>query len=427
MISIAELYQIYSQHPQVFTDSRNIKKDGIYFALKGEHFDGNDFALSCINNGAAFAVVDNPHLAPHEKLIQVDDCLICLQQLAKYHRQQFNIPFIAITGSNGKTTTKELTAAVLQTQYKTSFTQGNLNNHIGIPLTILAIPKNIEIAIIEMGANHQKEIEGYCSIAQPNYGIITNCGKAHMEGFGGVLGIRKGKGELFDYLALNKGTIFINGQESYLLEMAANHIHKIIYNTKNSHYQLKVLSQDPFLKVAINMNEIEFDIQSQLVGEYNAANIMTAATIGNFFGISNQNIQSAIEHYCPNNHRSQLIEWHENIVILDAYNANPSSMELAIKHFSKQHYKDKILFLGAMKELGEYSRIEHQKLIDFINQFSWNLVCLVGNEFNGIEHSYHHFQHVEDLIKDLPNFNLKDKAILIKGSRSTHMELIIKN
>lgn len=427
MLAIAELYQIYQQHPLVFTDSRKIIENGIYVALKGEHFDGNDFALDCLHNGAAFAVVDNPNLPYHPKLIQVKDSLLCLQELATYHRQQFNIPFIAITGSNGKTTTKELTAAVLQTQFNISFTQGNLNNHIGIPLTILTIPNNIDIAIIEMGANHQNEIAGYCTIAQPTHGIITNCGKAHLEGFGGILGIRKGKGELYNYLAENNGIIFINGKETYLLEMALANKNKIMYNTNTSDFYLHVINQEPFLKVALNLNSSEFEIQSQLVGEYNAANIITAATLGSFFGIENKNIKHAIENYCPNNNRSQLIDWKNNKVILDAYNANPSSMELAIIHFSKQKYKEKVLLLGAMKELGEYSIEEHQKLVDLIKQFSWNLVCLVGAEFNHVQHPFKHFQHVQDLILDLPNLHLTEKAILIKGSRSTNMELIIKH
>ncbi len=426
--SIEELYKIYSAHPSVVTDTRKLKLGDLYFALKGPNFNGNLFALAALEAGASYAIVDEaiPNSeAIQDQIIVVDDVLTSLQALAKYHRQQFTIPFLAITGSNGKTTTKELVFVVLASHFKTYTTQGNLNNHIGVPLTILSIPKDAEIAVIEMGANHQKEIESYCSYTLPTHGMITNCGKAHLEGFGGVEGVKKGKGELYDFLRANNGTVFLMEDYDYLQQMAAGISHLIGYGQNNGQIQGDAIDQDGMLKVQLKKGiEIE-SIQTHLVGNYNLPNVLAAVTIGQFFKVPNDKIKAAIENYNPTNSRSQLLTWKNNEVILDAYNANPSSMKLAVENFAKLNKENKIVCVGGMRELGEDTLKEHQILIDQLKQNQWKQVILVGSEFKTCTHSYLYFDTVLEAKAWLHAQQYTGHALLIKGSRGIQMEQLI--
>ena len=340
-MQLEELYTIYKQYPSVQTDTRKLKVGDIFFALKGDNFNGNAFAKQAIETGAAYAVIDEAAFEIPGKTILVNDVLIALQQLAKHHRKQFTIPFIAITGSNGKTTTKELIYTVLSSTFITYATEGNFNNHIGVPLTLLKIKEDAEIAIIEMGANHLKEIESYCEYAQPSHGLITNCGKAHLEGFGSIEGVRKGKGELYDYLRSNNGTAFVMWDYDYLREMSNGITTIIKYGTAGADIEGQVVTGEHFLEVAFTKGLNVAPIKTQLVGDYNLPNVLAAAITGKFFNIPDAIIKKAIEKYIPSNSRSQLIEKATNKIILDAYNANPSSMKLAIENFAKLHTADK--------------------------------------------------------------------------------------
>src|SRR6201996_8479208 len=335
MVSIEQLYEIYLRHPSVQTDTRLLKQGDIFFALKGPNFNGNTFAPKALELGAAYAVIDEKPATPNDKLLLVGDVLTSLQDLALHHRKQFDIPFIAITGSNGKTTTKELVHAVLAAQYITYTTKGNLNNHIGIPLTILSVRRDAEFAVIEMGANHQKEIEGYCRYTLPTHGIITNIGRAHLEGFGGPEGVKKGKGELYDHLRDHGGTAFVLRDSDDLRQMSRGIPHVITYGTGDADVVGRVApsTAGTFLNVEITHGATTGVIHTQLVGDYNLPNILVAVTVAKHFGVSDAKIRKAIEQYTPSNSRSQLIEQNGNHIILDAYNANPSSMRAAIENF----------------------------------------------------------------------------------------------
>lgn len=424
-MNIEQLYKIYLQYPSVETDTRKLKQGDIFFALKGPSFNGNVFALKALEAGAAFAVVDDAAFAVNEKIILVDDALDTLQALAKYHRQQFSIPFLAITGSNGKTTTKELINAVLSTGYKTYTTEGNLNNHIGVPLTILKIKKDAAIAVIEMGANHQQEIASYCAYTMPTHGIITNAGKAHLEGFGGAEGVKKGKGELYDYLQAHQGTAFVMWDYDYLRKMSEKIPGIFTYGTQNATVTGHAVKSEPFLEVKFT-NGIEEIIHSQLVGDYNLPNILSAAAVGVYFKIPGSKIKTAIEAYSPSNSRSQLIKKDSNTIILDAYNANPSSMKAAIDNFAKLPAENKILMLGGMAELGEESLEEHKKIIALINQYEWQHVVLAGGDFLKIDHPYTQFQNALQAKDWFIGQQLKHATVLIKGSRSMQMERILQ-
>jgi UDP-N-acetylmuramoyl-tripeptide--D-alanyl-D-alanine ligase len=392
-MNIEEIYTIFQQYPSIQTDTRKLKAGDIYVALKGPNFNGNHFSLKALEAGAAYAIIDEMQSQSDlqaaesavtgitKRLLLVDDVLTTLQQLAKHHRQQFNIPFIAITGSNGKTTSKELIFAVLSSHFKTYTTQGNLNNHIGVPLTLLSVQPDAEMAVIEMGANHQKEIESYCTYTLPSHGVITNCGKAHLEGFGGVEGVRKGKGELYQFLREQHGTAFIYADYDYLQPMSAGIENIVQYGISKGLVQGRIKAAEPFLSVEITAGLAPTLINSQLVGDYNLPNILCAVTIGKYFGVPDQKIITAIENYAPSNSRSQLIKQGTNQIILDAYNANPSSMKVAIENFARIHAKRKILMLGAMKELGEDSVAEHQALIEQIIALGFTEVVLVGGDF----------------------------------------------
>ncbi|MBM3416884.1 MAG: UDP-N-acetylmuramoyl-tripeptide--D-alanyl-D-alanine ligase [Bacteroidetes bacterium] len=428
-----ELYKIFLAHPSLQTDSRKLNSGDIFFALKGDLFNGNTFARQAIEAGAAYAVIDEPQYEIPGKTILVKNTLNSLQQLAKYHRRQFNalpagrqVPFLAITGSNGKTTTKELIHAILSTTFKTYTTEGNLNNHIGIPLTILKIKEDAQIAVIEMGANHQKEIASYCAYTMPTHGLITNCGKAHLEGFGGVEGVRKGKGELFDYLRSYNGTAFIMQDYAYLQEMSGGIAHILRYGTKHADIEGCVLKNEPFLEVEINKGVNIPSIKTQLVGDYNFPNVLAAVAVGNYFKVPAEKIKMAIENYTPSNSRSQLIERGTNKIILDAYNANPSSMKLAIENFANLRAENKVLMLGGMAELGSESIDEHKAMIDLIKQHSWKAVVLVGSDFIHIPHPFISLENSAEAKEWLQAQRFENTHLLVKGSRSMQMEKVLE-
>ncbi len=424
-MELPELYKIYLQHPQIETDTRKLQPGVIYFALSGPNFDGNTFAAEALAKGAAYVVMDNPALATDARCIVVPDVLQTLQQLAKYHRQQFSIPFIAITGSNGKTTTKELIAAVLGKKYVTYATAGNLNNHIGVPLTLLKIKADAGMAIIEMGANHQKEIASYCEIALPDYGLITNCGKAHIEGFGGIEGVRKGKGELFDFLRANGGLVFRNTGLEYLDSMAKGIASQVTYGTDNATYLGCPVMDGVFLKVELGGNE-ETTINTNLVGEYNFPNVLAAVAVGRHFGVPVADIKAAIEAYNPDNSRSQYLQKGSNTFIMDAYNANPTSMRAAILNFANAALPNKALWIGGMKEMGTAEQEEHQQLVALIASYTWQSVILVGKEFKGLQGSYLWFETSAEAAAFIHTHPPQNSSILVKGSRGSKMELMVR-
>jgi UDP-N-acetylmuramoyl-tripeptide--D-alanyl-D-alanine ligase len=422
-LNTEDLYEIYLRHSTVQTDTRKLREGDLFFALKGPNFNGNSFAEKALEAGAAYAVIDEEAYRTHERMILVSDSLEALQMLARHHRDQFQIPFIAITGSNGKTTTKELIRTVLSATYTTLATEGNLNNHIGIPLTLLGIRSGVEMAVIEMGANHQHEIEGYCRIVRPTHGIITNAGKAHLEGFGGIEGVRKGKGELFDHLRAHGGTAFICGDFDYFREMSRGIGAVQWYGTgQDNDLRGKVTGADPFLSVETNYTG---KISTRLIGDYNLYNILAAVTVGRYFKVPAPAVAAAIASYQPQNARSQFIKSGDNDFIVDAYNANPSSMQAAIANFASLAAPHKVLMLGAMMELGDQSIAEHQKLIEVIGQYPWDEVVLVGGDFARVSHPY---QYLEDALcakKWLADQHFKGATILIKGSRRIAMEKIL--
>lgn len=423
-MDIKDLYSLYLQYSSVKIDTRKIISGDIFFALKGYNFNGNHFAQKALDAGASFVVVDEDLNFSDNKIIKTADVLLTLQQLAKYHREQFNNPFIAITGSNGKTTTKELVHQVLSSSYKTYTTEGNLNNHIGIPLTILKIKSDVEIAVIEMGANHLNEIAAYCMYAQPTHGLITNLGKAHLEGFGGIEGVRKGKGELFDYLRQNNGTAFVNCDDDFIKKMSDGIKNIVTYGSTDGAVNGKALRNASFLEVEPNKNMGL--IKTQLVGEYNLLNVLAAITIGKYFKVADEKIKAAIENYSPSNSRSQLIKKDDNTIVLDAYNANPGSMKAAVKNFAEMPGDNKILLLGAMMELGMESKKEHDDLIKFIDNYQWKKVVLVGDNFKSLKHSYLHFDNALQAKDWLKNQHFKNVQLLIKGSRSMQMEKVLE-
>ncbi|MBA3673565.1 MAG: UDP-N-acetylmuramoyl-tripeptide--D-alanyl-D-alanine ligase [Chitinophagaceae bacterium] len=426
-MDIKELYKLYLQHPSIKTDTRKLKEGDLFFALKGPNFNGNHFAIQALNAGAAYVIADENLSFSDDRIIRIPDVLLTLQQLAKHHREQFNnIPFVAITGSNGKTTTKELVHQVLSASYKTYTTEGNLNNHIGIPLTILKIKKDAEMAVIEMGANHQKEIEGYCSYAMPTHGLITNCGKAHLEGFGSEEGVRKGKGELFEFLKEHNGIAFVNGDDNYIKEMSTGIKNIITYGTLQGFITGRAVSNSSLLEVEVIKGTDISSIKTQLVGQYNLLNVLAAVAIGKHFNIADEKIKAAIENYTPSNSRSQLITMGTNKIILDAYNANPASMKAAIENFAQMPGTNKILLIGSMMELGNESKKEHEALIRLIEKYKWSNVILVGNNFKNIRHSYFYFDDASKAKAWLNNQQLQNSQILIKGSRSMEMEKILE-
>ena len=428
-MEISELYSLFSQCNGVSTDTRNITTNSIFFALKGEHFNANDFALQAIEKGASYCVVDNKELLKlnNNKLIVVNDVLKTLQDLAAFHRYHIGLPIIALTGSNGKTTSKELLDAVLRKKYNTIATIGNLNNHIGVPLTLLRITEETDIAIIEMGANHQKEIEQLCEIAQPDFGFITNFGKAHLEGFGGIEGVIKGKSEMYNYLLKNDKTAFVNFDDTIQSEKTGN-IKRYGFSLKNNllaNIQITEPSAKPMASLKVN-NSL---ISSQLTGLYNLSNIAFAVTIGLYFNISLEEIKEAIENYMPENNRSQWISISNKKILLDAYNANPSSMLVAIDNFKQLEGTDKLMILGDMFELGSDSNKEHTLVINEAIQSGIETI-FIGNHFykNKSDHYFLTFhKDIEDFFKEIEINTISKSLILIKGSRGMALERTIKH
>ncbi|WP_405565532.1 UDP-N-acetylmuramoyl-tripeptide--D-alanyl-D-alanine ligase [Polaribacter sp. Asnod6-C07] len=415
-MQISTLYQIYSEHFLVDTDTRNIRENTIFFALKGDNFNGNEFAEKALTLGANYAIVDEIEYKTQENIILVDDVLKTLQKLANYHRVQLNIPVIGLTGSNGKTTTKELINTVLNRKYNTIATKGNLNNHIGVPLTLLSITPEHELAIVEMGANHQKEIEFLCTICEPDLGYITNFGKAHLEGFGSIEGVIKGKSELYTYLQENNKMALVNPEDEIQVQKTKN-IESLFF-PKND---LKFIDANPFVKLSYNNTIIE----SNLIGKYNYANIAAAITLAEYFKVYKSEIKEAIESYTPTNNRSQIIEIKTNKIILDAYNANPSSMKVALENFASLKDENKVIILGDMFELGSDSLKEHQNIVDLSSALDINNQFFIGENFLQTSTTHQQFKTFEDFKVYLKNNPLEKQSILIKGSRGMRLERVL--
>ncbi len=431
MISIEELYLLYLKNPHVSTDSRAIKAGSIFFALKGPNFNGNTYAETALQQGATFCVIDDAKYKKDERFLLVENVLETLQELAHFHRMQLNIPFLAITGSNGKTTTKELIRAVLSKKFRVFATEGNLNNHIGVPLTLLSIGSEIEFAVIEMGANHVGEIDSYCRIAEPDYGLITNVGMAHLEGFGGFEGVKKGKGELYQWIDQHGKIIFLNGDNGQLGMMAAKiHPRKFIHYGTNLAFETSgVLKRtQPFLEVIWRSGDQLGHHISHLIGEYNFENILSAIAVGNYFGVDAHLINSAIASYVPGNSRSQLLKKGTNTIILDAYNANPTSMEAALKNFALVPDSQKVICLGDMAELGEESDNEHLRIVERLMEIPYQQLILVGKYFGKLSGQLpcEHFMDAEAAAAWIKGHPISGKTILIKGSRSAKMEKILE-
>ena len=434
MMDIQDLYQLFLTHPSVCTDTRKITPDCIFFALKGDTYNANEFALQALGGGAAYAVIDDPNYKADDRCLVVENVLDTLQKLATHHRRQLKIPFIGITGSNGKTTSKELINSVLSQRYKTYATKGNLNNHIGVPLTLLSISADIEIAIVEMGANHQKEIECLCSISQPTHGLITNVGKAHLEGFGGFEGVKIGKGELYQDLARSGGVVFLNRDNNHLVGMSrkANVQNTVCYGRGADCYvngQLE--SSDPFLTVSWKRELIEMDAspqlaKSNLTGTYNLENVLAAICLGSFFELTPEEINTGIAAYQPANNRSQISKTEKNTLICDFYNANPSSMAVALDNLNSVRGETKAIILGDMFELGDESAAEHKAVFEKAMSVDAGRRIFIGKEFHklsGVEKA-EFYSSTQDALEALKKNPLKDYTILVKGSRSMKLETL---
>ncbi|MFT4673201.1 MAG: UDP-N-acetylmuramoyl-tripeptide--D-alanyl-D-alanine ligase [Saprospiraceae bacterium] len=425
-MKLETLYSYFLKSSGICTDTRKIKKNCLFIALKGDTFNGNEFAQEALNQGAFKVLIDDiSHHKNTGETILCQNSLAMMQKLATHHRQQLNIPIIALTGSNGKTTTKEIIYSVLSKKFKTTATLGNLNNHIGVPLTLLSMTQDTQMGIIEMGANHKKEIEGLCQIAEPNYGYITNFGKAHLEGFGSIEGVIEGKSELYTYLTNQKGSLFYNADDPIQKRLVANYTSTIGFSqTDPAVYKIHQLSADPYVELKVE----ETIITSHLIGAYNFTNICAATLMGVHFDIPLEEIKKAVEAYIPTNNRSQLINKGSNHIILDAYNANPTSMMAALQHFNTTEGALKIVILGDMLELGETTREEHQYIVDYLSSTDINQVHLIGGHFsNTILKTKNSYQHKtfeafkEAFIANTP----KHTSILIKASRGMALERIL--
>ena len=420
---IANLYDEYVQNPKICTDTRKISSGCLFFALKGSNFNGNKFAKEALDKGASCAIVDDELYATDERYILVEDSLITLQELARFHRKQLKCKILGITGSNGKTTSKELCLQVLKKKYNTMATSGNLNNHIGVPLSILSITSDTEIAIIEMGANHINEIEFLCGIAEPDYGVITNVGKAHLEGFGSIEGVLKAKTELYQYLATKNAPVFVKDNDYKLIDKIPDECRIIRFGElKNSNHIIQYNGAQPFVKVLLN----EIQIKSQLIGDYNFDNIALSIAVGMEFGVESIDIKEGIESYVSSNNRSQIKKTNTNTILLDAYNSNPMSLKKAIQNLENIKHKNKVMILGDMFELGEQTTIEHKKIIDQCLKSGVSNVFLVGKIFNAINNTnYTSFDNILDLITLLKTQSIEDAFILIKGSRGMKLEQVV--
>jgi len=427
-MEISNLYSIFQTHPTVTTDSRNIPANSLFFALKGENFNGNAFAADALAKGAAFAVIDEPDFATDVRMILVENVLLCLQQLANYHRNQLRLPILAITGTNGKTTTKELITAVLSKKFRVDSTKGNLNNHIGVPLTLLSMTKNTEFGVVEMGANHPGEIKTLCEIANPDFGLITNIGKAHLEGFGSFEGVIRTKSEMYDFIRNKGGKCFLNADNPILAKQAGG-IEQISYGTSTGYFMPgEIASTGNHLVAKALFPKGWLYLKSKLVGDYNFENLLAAACIGKYFEVDPLLIQESIAEYTPSNNRSQLIQKEKNTIIMDAYNANPTSMMAALSNFASINHDDKCIILGDMLELGDSSAEEHQKIADFIEEQNFSEVFLIGPQFKNTINikEKKKFDQVELLSNYLKTQPIENKLILIKGSRGIHLEKILE-
>lgn len=424
MSTIEQIYKIFQTCQYISTDSRSIRPNSIFFALKGDNFDGNRFIEDAIQKGCAAAVSSDPKFSGNDKVFVVKDTLKVLQELANLHRRTLNIPIIAITGTNGKTTTKELLSSVLAQKIRVACTGGNKNNHIGVPLTLLSMNRTVDIGIVEMGANHIGEIKALCEIAEPDYGLITNIGKAHLEGFGSIEGVKKTKGELYDYLKKKNGIIFSNIDNPILNELLNNYS-SIGYGKSDSAFCIGKYSEFG-LEAAVEwqVNNEKGLAKSNLIGEYNFENILVAITVGSYFGVPGTAIDNAIACYFPRNNRSQLIKTSRNSLILDFYNANPTSMVAAIENFKNIKDKNKCLILGDMLELGSDALEEHKNLLDYVEQSNFKKVFLVGGIFNkfSTDYEFNFFKNVEDLAKNFVKHPETSKFFLVKGSRGIKLE-----
>ncbi len=427
MTNIASIYHNYVKEHQVNTDSRAIQKGDIFIALKGDHFDGNRYAAQALEKGAVLAIIDNPDYLT-EQCELVPDTLIFLQELAKYHRKQLSIPILGITGTNGKTTTKELCHAVLSKRFNTVATQGNLNNHIGVPLTLLRMDEKTEFGIVEMGANHIGEIKALCAIANPDFGIITNIGHAHLEGFGSYENIIHAKKELYNHIFWNDGKVFVNAADELLMMMTKHH-DRMSYGKEGGLLKGEIKQSIPYLVYTLKTEKGDLYIRTKLTGGYNFDNAMAASAVGFYFGVDPLDIQQAIENYRPANLRSQLIQTERNTIILDAYNANPSSMKASVTNFSEMQADRKIAILGEMLELGSESEQAHQTLLDLAVQCHFDQLILVGNNFEHCRNKFNFitcFKDTDALIKHLKQHPLSSSYIFIKGSRGNKLERIVE-
>lgn len=424
-MDISQLYEVFRSSRMVSTDTRNIQPGCLFFALKGEHYNGNDFALEALKKGALAAVVDEEPAAPHAGIIRVGHVLTTLQQLARYHRLRIGIPLLAITGSNGKTTTKELCNAVLSAHYPVRATTGNLNNHIGVPLTLLSMDRSVGFGIVEMGANHPGEISLLCDIALPDYGLITNIGKAHLEGFGSLQGVTRAKGEMFVHLMQHRKTLFVNAGDRNIRELPVDNYPLTVWYNGNHGLEVRHSESNPFLK--LELTGPFGTLQTGLLGSYNAENVLAACCVGIHLGLSTTEIAAAVAAYRPVNNRSQLIETGRNRIYMDAYNANPSSMLAAIAEFLLFREVKKILILGEMRELGKDSLVEHEQIIAYLRQQEIDNVICVGASFAQAAKraGYRYAENTESLCEWLSTSPITGHFVLIKGSRSNQLEKII--
>ena len=430
MAAIETLYQHYLKHSVICTDTRNITPGCLFFALKGDNFDANTFAEKALTNGAAYAIIDNLAYKTSKQCILVPDVLTTLQDLARHHRSQLNIPVVGLTGSNGKTTTKELINAVLSEKYKTFATKGNLNNHIGVPLSILSLTKDTEIAVIEMGANHQKEIGFLCTIAQPTHGLITNVGMAHLDGFGGFEGVKKGKAELYTYLKNNHGFAFINRNNPYLLEMsAAADLDKVIYYGTEATDAIsgKLIKTDPLIEISWTDKAGTYQTSVNLTGSYNFENILAAICIGAFFEVNPSAINKGLAGYFPNNNRSQITKTEHNTVICDFYNANPSSMAAALNNISLLTADKKTVIIGDMFELGPESTVQHDLIAKQAEQLNVETLVFIGKYFYALKDKYtgNYFSTPSEAQEFLKANPVKNNLVLLKGSRGMALEQLL--
>lgn len=426
-MTIETLYQLFLQHPIVTTDSRDCPEGSLFFALKGESFNGNAFALQALRAGCAYAVIDEAEFAEagNERLILVDDCLRTLQLLANYHRRQLNIPVIGITGTNGKTTTKELIATVLSRKFNVLYTQGNFNNHIGVPKTLLRLRPEHELAVIEMGANHPGEIGTLVHIAEPDYGLITNVGRAHLQGFGSFEGVIRTKGELYDFLRTRPGSkVFLHRDNPYLVPLAEG-LDQVTYGAASdsaADVNGEVVECAPYLTFRWRLGQGEWcRVETRLIGSYNLDNMLAAVTVGLYWGVGTEQIHAALSGYVPQNNRSQLEDTGRNRLIIDAYNANPTSMMAALKNFREMKVEHKFALLGQMGELGDCSREEHAKVVEFLKDSSFDKVWLIGDEFARLQHPFRSFSCVDEAVAALEAEHPQGYCVLIKGSNSNHL------